>query len=166
MKTESAGGGSLATGRPAFIQTAVFAISFVLLAWSVAGLIANPDFATGNGATSTQVLGIDFNGWHAVSGFALFGPGLLFALRKDWALLFSLAAVVALVASGAWALADTRPAGVLYFQHNRADALLHFGSAAAYGSAALVYWLRGRRGRPAQATAAAAPVASDWGGGQ
>lgn len=136
---------STPTESPAFIQVAVFVISLTFLAWSVAGLIANPDFATGTDATSTQVLGIDFNGWHAISGLALFGPGLFFALRKEWALLFALVATVSLLASGAWALLDTRPAGVLYFKHNEADAALHFGSAAAYGLAVLAYWLLGRR---------------------
>jgi Domain of unknown function (DUF4383) len=148
--------------RPAFIQVLVFGISLAFLSWSVAGLIANPDFATGTDATTKQVLGIDFNGWHAVSGVALFGPGLFFALRKDWALLFALAAIVSLVASGAWALLDTRPANVLYFKHNRADAALHFGSAAAYGLAVLVYWLQGRRRRGAARPAlVAAPGGAD-----
>src|SRR5947209_7364646 len=101
---ETANGGNVrraAEKRPAFIQVAVFSISLAFLVWNVAGLIANPDFSTGGDATSSQVLGVDFNGWHAVLGFALFGPGLFFALRKDWALLFALAAIVSLVARAA-----------------------------------------------------------------
>jgi uncharacterized membrane protein len=127
-----------------FIQVAVFLISLVFLIWSIAGLIANPDFATGADATSSQVLGVDFNGWHGLLGIALFGPGLFFARRADWALLFALAAIASLVASGTWALLDTRPADVLYFQHNGADAALHFGSALAYGVAVVVHVLRSR----------------------
>ena len=156
----NAGDGRGATKkRPAFIQVAVFLISLAFLVWSVAGLIANPDFATGSDATSRQVLGIDFNGWHAVLGFALFGPGLLFALRKHWALLFALAAIVSLVASGSWALLDTRPVDVLYFQHNGADAALHFSSAAAYGIAVIIHWLRSpRRGAAGHTIATARGV--------
>jgi hypothetical protein len=85
---------------PVFIQKAVFVISAALLAWSVAGLIANPSFETGAGATSPRVLGVEFNGWHAISGFLLFGPGLLSALRRDWAQLFAVAAALLLVISG------------------------------------------------------------------
>jgi hypothetical protein len=161
-ETVKAGDGrGAAKERPAFIQVAVFLISLAFLVWSVAGLIANPDFATGSDATSTQVLGIDFNGWHAVLGFALFGPGLLFALRKHWALLFALAAIGSLVASGSWALLDTRPADVLYFQHNGADAALHFGGAAAYGVAVVIHWLRSPRRDVAGHTIAAARGVSD-----
>jgi hypothetical protein len=139
---------SAAGKRPAFIQVAVFLTSLVFLLWSIAGLVANPDFATGADATSSRVLGVDFNGWHALLGIALFGPGLFFARRKDWALLFALAAIASLVASGIWALVDTRPADVLYFQHNGADAALHFGSAVAYGVSVVVHGLQ-TRGRSA-----------------
>lgn len=142
--------------RPAFIQVAVFLISLAFLVWNVAGLIANPDFSTGSDITGRQVLGVDFNGWHAVLGFALFGPGLLFALRKHWALLFAVAAIVSLVASGSWALLDTRPADVLYFQHNGADAALHFAGAATYGVAIIIHWLRSPRRDAAGRTIAAA----------
>jgi Domain of unknown function (DUF4383) len=147
--------------RPAFIQVAVFSISLAFLVWNVAGLIANPDFSTGGDATSSQVLGVDFNGWHAVLGFALFGPGLFFALRKGWASLFALAAIVSLVGSGIWALLDTRPAEVLYFQHNGADAALHFDGAAAYGVAVVVHGLRSRTRDAVRHTVAAARGVAD-----
>src|SRR5882672_10661596 len=64
-------------------QVAVLVVSLARLAWSVAGLIANPDFATGDAATAKQVLGVDFNGWHALSGILLALPGLLGARRAD-----------------------------------------------------------------------------------
>ncbi|BBX02528.1 hypothetical protein BST36_11310 [Mycolicibacterium moriokaense] len=35
-------------------------------------------------APTVQILGMDYNGWHAVAGLALFGPGLIFAMRKSW----------------------------------------------------------------------------------
>jgi hypothetical protein len=130
--------------RPDFIQVAVFGLSLALLAWSTAGLIANPDFATGARASSQLVLGVDFNGWHALSGFALFLPGLFFSLRRDWAFLFALAAVVSLVATGVWALLDTRPVGLFPFDHNTADAILHVSSAGAYAAAVGIQVIKDR----------------------
>jgi hypothetical protein len=121
-----------ATDGPAFVQRGVLVVSLVLLAWSVAGMIANPDFTTGAGATSVRVLGVDMNGWHALSGFLLFGPGLVAARSRDLAVLFSYAAIGALVVTGVWALLDSRPAGLFPFDHAHADAILHFGSATAY----------------------------------
>lgn len=122
----------------AFIQTAVFVISATFVAWSVAGLIANPDFSTGADATSRAVLGVDFNGWHAASGLALFGPGLVAARRRDWAVLFAVAAFGALMATGAWALVEKRPLDVLYFKHHSVDAAMHLSSGLAYGVALLL----------------------------
>jgi hypothetical protein len=130
--------------RIPFIQRAVVAISLALLAWSIAGLIANPDFATGDQATAEQVLFVDFNGWHALSGIALAAPGLLAGLRANWSLLFAVAAAAALAATGVWALLDTSPAGVVAFPNNQADALLHFAFAVLYGSVAALH-LRARR---------------------
>ena len=130
--------------RLPFIRWAVLAISLALLAWSVAGLIANPDFATGEQATAEQVLFIDFNGWHALSGIALAAPGLLAWRRASWSLLFAVAAAAALAATGVWALLDTSPAGVVAFPNNEADALLHFAFAVLYGAAAALH-LRARR---------------------
>jgi Domain of unknown function (DUF4383) len=130
--------------RVPFIRRAVVAISLALLAWSLAGLIANPDFATGDQATAEQVLFVDFNGWHALSGIALAAPGLLAGRRATWSLLFAVAAAAALAATGVWALLDTSPAGVVAFPNNEADALLHFAFAVLYGSAAALH-LRARR---------------------
>jgi hypothetical protein len=117
-------------------QKGVLAVSVVLTIWNVAGLLANPDFATGADATAVQVLGVDFNGWHALSGFLLVGPGFLMCLRPGWALFFSLYAGAVLVLTAIWALVDTEPADRLAFPHNEADAVLHFGFAAAYFSVA------------------------------
>jgi Domain of unknown function (DUF4383) len=125
-----------------FVQRGVFVVSLVLLAWSVAGLLANPDFTTGAGATSVRVLGVDMNGWHALSGFLLFGPGLIACRSRDLSILFAKAAILALVVTGAWALLSDRPAGLFPFDHAHADAILHFGSATAY---AIVLGLDSRR---------------------
>ena len=58
----------LLAARGPFVQRAVVAIFLALLAWRIAGLIANPDFATGGQATAEQVLFVGFNGWHASRG--------------------------------------------------------------------------------------------------
>ena len=49
----------------------------------LAGLIAEPSFDFGDGAVTEQVLGVDFNGVHALSGFLLFLPAYYFALRPN-----------------------------------------------------------------------------------
>lgn len=100
------------------------------LIWAVAGLIANPDFAVGYAATSVRVLGVDFNGWHAVSGFLLFGPGLIAFRRDELALPYTWAAVAALLITAGWTLFSIRPVWVFYFPNPAGDILLHLGSAA------------------------------------
>jgi hypothetical protein len=127
-------------------QKGVLAVSVVLTVWNVAGLIANPDFATGADATAVQVLGVDFNGWHALSGFLLVGPGFLMCLRPTWAFFFALYTGALLVLSAIWALVDTRPAELLAFPHNEADAVLHFSFAAAYFSVAALQLRADRAG--------------------
>ena len=66
------------------VQWATVIGSLVVLLWSIPGLIVNPDFAIGDDATSEVVLGVDMNGWHAVSGFLIAIPGLLVASRPTW----------------------------------------------------------------------------------
>jgi len=126
------------------LQKAVAGLSLVLLLWSIGGLIVNPDFTSGDAATAERLLLVDFNGWHAVSGIGLAGPGLVAALRARWSFVFALVAAVALAGTGVWALFETRPAGLFYFPHNLADALLHLGFAAFYGAAALTTTSRTR----------------------
>lgn len=110
----------------------MFAIALVQLAWAAAGLVANPDFATGAAATSRRVLGVDFNGWHALAGFALFGPGLVLARRTEWALPYAFAAIAGLLGTALWTLVDSTPGGLLYFPNDSADVLFHIGSAAIF----------------------------------
>ena len=133
-----AGGGEI-------LRRGVFWVSAVLFAWSLAGLIANPDFTTGAAATSVRVLGVDMNGWHALSGFLLFGPGMIASLRAETSLLFIPAAVGGLVATAIWALFDDRPAGLFPFDHPSGDVILHLGSAAAYLAVLALAWQRARR---------------------
>ena len=101
-------------------QWAAILGSLAVLVWSVPGLIVNPDFSTGDAATSEVVLGVDMNGWHALSGFLVALPGLFAALRPSWAAPFDVAAAAALVATGIWALLDAHAAAGLFYFPTRA----------------------------------------------
>ena len=104
----------------------------------VAGVIVNPDFAVGDAATAELVLGVDMNGWHAVSGFLVAIPALLVASRPRLAAIYITLAAGSLIATGIWALFDTQVAGGLFaFPNNEADAVLHFATS--------TIWLAGRR---------------------
>ena len=125
-----AGSGLLVAQRPlAPAQWAAILGSIAVLVWSIPGIIVNPDFSTGDAATSEVVLGVDMNGWHALSGFLVAIPGFFAALRPSWAAAFDLAAAGSLIATGVWAVMDTQvAAGLFYFPNSTPDALLHFGT--------------------------------------
>jgi Domain of unknown function (DUF4383) len=126
------------------VQWAAILGGIAVLVWSVPGIIVNPDFAVGDDATAERVLGVDMNGWHALSGFLVAIPGFFAALRADWAALFNLAAAGALIATGVWVLIDANVAGGLfYLPHTAADALLHFGTSAIFLAGAAHYYLVG-----------------------
>jgi hypothetical protein len=129
------------------VQWAAILGSIAILVWSIPGLIANPDFHIGSGATSVRVLGVDMNGWHAVSGFLVAIPGFFAALRRSWSGLFDLAAAGALLSTALWAALSTQVAGGLfYFPHGGADALLHIGTSTIFLAGAAHYFLvAGRR---------------------
>ena len=115
-----------------------------VLVWSVPGLILNPDFATGESATAVRVLGVDMNGWHAVSGFLVGIPVLVAARRPQHAAIFVMAAAASLIATAIWALFDAHPAaGLFSFPHNNADAALHFATSAIFLAGAAHYFLAG-----------------------
>jgi hypothetical protein len=97
---------------------------------AVIGLIINPSFATGPTAPTVQLLGMDYNGWHAVAGLALFAPGLVFALRKSWAVLYLLLAAIAGALPGIWAFFSQRVAFIFTFPNNITDAVVHLLTAA------------------------------------
>lgn len=110
-------------------QRLLLAFCLLQLAWAAAGLVINPDFAIGADATSIPVFGVDFNGWHAVSGFLLFGPGLFAFDRDEIAVPFAWAAIAALLATALWTVFSERPAWVFYFPNASADIQLHVVSA-------------------------------------
>jgi len=119
--------------------------SIAVLFWSIPGLIVNPDFATGDAATAERVLGVDMNGWHALSGFLVVIPVLLALGRPYMTALLVTAAAGGLIATAIWALLDAQVAGGLfYFPNNETDALLHFGTSAIFLAGAAHYFVRER----------------------
>ncbi len=136
------------------VQWAAILGSIVVLVWSVPGLIANPDFSIGDSATSVRVLGVDMNGWHAVSGLLVAVPGFLAALRPSWSALFNLGAAGALLSTALWALLSTQvAAGLFYFPNGGVDALLHLATSTIFLAGAAHHYFTnrpalGRRGRP------------------
>ena len=97
---------------------------------AVVGFIAEPSFATGPGAPTAQIMGMDYNGWHAVAGLALFGPGLVFCWRKSWSVLYLLLAAIAGALPGIWAFFSHQVAFVFSFPNNTTDAVVHMVTAA------------------------------------
>jgi Domain of unknown function (DUF4383) len=133
-----------ASGAWTLAQKGVLVICALQLAWALAGFIAEPSFDLGDSAPTATVLWVDFNGVHALSGLLLFGPGLVFATRPAWAVLYSFAAAGALIATGVWALLSTQPAYVFTFPNNERDAVLHLATGIAFGVLGLVQARRDR----------------------
>ncbi len=121
-----------------FAQWGLLVISVFHLTQAIIGFIAEPSFATGPGAPTVQILGMDYNGWHALAGLALFGPGLVFCLRKSWSVLYLLAGAVAGGLPGVWALFSHQVAYVFTFPHNITDAVVHFVTAAVMAGVAVI----------------------------
>ncbi len=113
-----------------FAQIGLLVISAFHVIQAVIGFIVEPSFATGPDAPTAQVLGMDYNGWHAVAGLALFAPGLVFAMRKSWSVLYLLVAAVAGALPGIWAFFSHQVAYVFTFPNNTTDAVVHLITAA------------------------------------
>jgi hypothetical protein len=121
-----------------FAQWGIVVLAVVQLAWAAAGLIAEPSFHFGDGAPTQRVLGVDFNGVHALSGFLLFAPAFFFALKPRWAVLYAIYVAVALIVTGLWAIWSTSPAGIFTFPNNDADAVLHITTGTLFGLTAVI----------------------------
>jgi Domain of unknown function (DUF4383) len=121
-----------------FAQKAIVVLATLQLAWALAGFLAEPSFSIGAGAPTERVLGVDFNGIHALSGLLLFAPAFYFALRPHWALLYAIYAAGALIITGLWSLFDTQPAWVFTFPNNHADAVLHLTTGALFAAVAAI----------------------------
>jgi hypothetical protein len=128
---------------------AAIAGALVVLAWSVPGIIVNPDFAIGDDATSKRVLGADMNGWHALSGFLVAIPALVTAFVRPYVTaLYCVFGAAGLIATGVWALMSTQvAAGLFYFPNNEADAILHFATSAIWLAGAGNYFVTADSGR-------------------
>ncbi|HEX2211925.1 MAG TPA: DUF4383 domain-containing protein [Mycobacterium sp.] len=113
-----------------FAQTGLLIIATFHVVQAVVGFIVEPSFATGPGAPTAQILGMDYNGWHAVAGLALFAPGLIFAMRKSWSVLYLIAAAVAGAIPGIWAFFSQQVAYIFTFPNNVTDAVVHLVTAA------------------------------------
>ena len=124
--------------RWSFAQIGLLVICIFHVIQAVIGFIVNPSFATGPGAPTVQLLGMDYNGWHAVAGLALFAPGLVFAMRKSWAVLYLLLAAMAGALPGAWAFFSHQVAYVFTFPNNITDAVVHLVTAAVMVAVAAV----------------------------
>jgi hypothetical protein len=113
-----------------FAQFGLLIISVFHVVQAVVGFIAEPSFATGPDAPTVQILGMDYNGWHAVAGLALFGPGLVFAMRKSWSVLYLLVAGVGGALPGVWAFFSKQVAYIFAFPNNITDAMVHIATGA------------------------------------
>ena len=121
-----------------FAQKALVVLATIQLLWATAGLIAEPSIDFGEDAVTEQVLGIDFNGVHALSGFLLFFPAYYFAQRPRWAVYYAIYVAAALFATGIWALFDTQPAWVFTFPNNSSDAIFHLATGALFAAVAVI----------------------------
>lgn len=116
--------------RWSFAQVGLLIVCALHVVRAVVGFILEPSFATGPGAPTVQLLGMDYNGWHAVAGLALFGPGLVFAIRKSWSVLYLILAAIAGALPGIWAFFSHQVAVVFSFPNNTTDAVVHLVTAA------------------------------------
>jgi hypothetical protein len=121
-----------------FAQIGLLIISAFHVIQAIIGLILEPSFATGPNAPTFQLLGMDYNGWHAVAGLALFAPGLFFAARKSWSVLYLLIAGVAGALPGIWAFFSHQVAYIFAFPNNITDAIVHLVTATVMISVAAV----------------------------
>lgn len=116
--------------RWSFAQIGLLIICALHVIQAVIGFILEPSFATGPDAPTVQLFGMDYNGWHAVAGLALFGPGLVFSARKSWAVLYLILAAIAGAAPGIWAFFSHQVAYVFTFPNNITDAVVHLVTSA------------------------------------
>jgi len=121
-----------------FAQKGIVILAALQLLWALAGFVAEPSFQLGKGAPTEQVLWVDFNGYHALSGLLLFSPAFYFALRPKWALYYAIYAAAALYATGIWAFFDKQPAWVFTFPNNNSDAIFHLATGTLFALVALI----------------------------
>jgi hypothetical protein len=128
-----------------FAQKALVVLAALQLLWATAGFIAEPSFHVGADAPTEKVLGVDFNGVHALSGFLLFLPAFYFARRPDWAFYYDVYAAGALYVTGIWAFFDEQPAWVFTFPDNAADGIFHLATGTIFAALAALQWVENRK---------------------
>ncbi|HEX6665052.1 MAG TPA: DUF4383 domain-containing protein [Solirubrobacterales bacterium] len=128
-----------------FAQKAIVVLATIQLAWALAGFLAEPSFHLGADAPTEKMLGVDFNGYHALAGLLLFAPAFYFALRPQWALYYAIYVAVALIVSGLWAIWDETPAWVFTFPNNYADAVFHIANGLLFAAVAAIQVAQDRR---------------------
>lgn len=121
-----------------FAQKAIVVLAALQLLWATAGLIAEPSIDFGENAVTERVLGVDFNGVHALSGFLLFLPAFYFALRPKWAFFYAIYVAGALISTGIWALFSTQPAWVFTFPNNASDGVFHIATGVVFAFVAAI----------------------------
>lgn len=107
------------------LRLSVLVLCVVIIIHDLITLAINPDFGIGANAQTVKFHGVDYNGWHALAGFALFTPGLLVWRNAGLARVYALAVVLGLLITAGWGLLDENPLGVLSFPDQRADAIFH-----------------------------------------
>jgi hypothetical protein len=127
-----------------FVQKAIVVLAGLQLLWALAGFIAEPSFHLGADAPTEKVLGVDFNGYHALAGLLLFAPAFYFARRPDWALYYAIYAAAALFITGIWALFDEQPAWVFTFPNNTSDAIFHLATGALFAAVVTIQMAQDR----------------------
>jgi len=121
-----------------FAQKGIVVLATIQLLWALAGFIAEPSFAFGEDAPTERVLGVDFNGNHALAGLLLFAPAFYFALNPKWALYYAIYVAGALIVSGIWALFSEQPGWVFTFPNNISDAIFHLATGVLFAIVAIV----------------------------
>lgn len=121
-----------------FAQKGIVVLAAIQLLWALAGFIAEPSFGFGEDAPTEKVLGVDFNGNHALAGLLLFLPAFYFATNPKWALYYAIYVAGALILSGIWAFFSEQPGWVFTFPNNHADAIFHVVGGVAFAVVAAI----------------------------
>ncbi len=130
-----------------FLRAGVLVQALIHLAIGITALAINPDFSVGDDATAAKVLGVDFNGWHAVTGLALWLPALFAVRRTDLTLWFSFATIGAVLGSSLFFLYDETVFGLYALPDLKADLIYHVVSAAALGAVVAIHLITTRKAR-------------------
>ncbi len=117
-----------------FLQKMNLVLGVVFLLHAVGGMIVNPDFSTGDQATSEVFLLMDWNGWHALSGIFLWTTALAVAPRADLSRLFAWLIIATNLPVVIWMLFDDVPFGLFNLPTTR-DLLFHASIVVAYAFA-------------------------------